>query len=169
MHLETGCGKTTVVQLLQEILDRDLHIINCHATTETSDLIGGLRPVRGRGQIASEIRTKFREFLSLYPDRDSLQSTLMSSSDECIKSEGHFLAACDDEDNDGLSEGSLKMILSSIESLWDRVRKDHEPTIAIHKESPKKRKLDSGLSLGVGHGQMFIKPEATSRLKELNS
>ncbi len=166
MYLETGCGKTTVVQLLQEILDRDLHIINCHATTETSDLIGGLRPVRGRGQIANEIRTKFREFLSLYPDRDSLESTLRSSSDECIKLEGYFCDTCGGDDDDGLSEGSLKMILSSIESLWDRLCKDHEPTIAIHQGSLKKRKLDFAVSLGICHDQT-LEPEVMSRLKEL--
>lgn len=43
---ETGCGKTTVVQLLSEILDSRLKILNCHQNTETSDLIGCLRPSR---------------------------------------------------------------------------------------------------------------------------
>ena len=39
---ETGCGKTTVVQLLGILLERHLHVVNCHASTETSDLLGGL-------------------------------------------------------------------------------------------------------------------------------
>ncbi|EEC43465.1 predicted protein, partial [Phaeodactylum tricornutum CCAP 1055/1] len=43
---DTGCGKTTAVQLLSCVLESELHTINCHATTETSDLLGGLRPVR---------------------------------------------------------------------------------------------------------------------------
>jgi midasin (ATPase involved in ribosome maturation) len=36
-------------------LGRQLRTINCHATTDTADLLGGLRPVRGRTAIATEI------------------------------------------------------------------------------------------------------------------
>jgi midasin (ATPase involved in ribosome maturation) len=39
----TGCGKTTIVQLLSP---QGLSIMNCHQQTEASDFIGGLRPVR---------------------------------------------------------------------------------------------------------------------------
>ena len=39
----TGCGKTTIVQMLST----GLKIINCHQQTEASDFLGGLRPVRG--------------------------------------------------------------------------------------------------------------------------
>ena len=45
---ETGCGKTTVVQVLAVLMVRYLHIINVHQHTETADFIGGLRPVRHR-------------------------------------------------------------------------------------------------------------------------
>ncbi|KAK2592480.1 AAA ATPase midasin [Conoideocrella luteorostrata] len=48
---ETGCGKTTVIQLLAEALNRELHIVNAHQNTETGDLIGSQRPVRNRGAI----------------------------------------------------------------------------------------------------------------------
>ncbi|RFN52179.1 hypothetical protein FIE12Z_3562 [Fusarium flagelliforme] len=48
---ETGCGKTTVVQLLAEALKKELHIVNAHQNTETGDLIGSQRPVRNRGAI----------------------------------------------------------------------------------------------------------------------
>lgn len=47
---ETGCGKTSVCQLLthQGVLSKacDLVVINCHSHTDASDFIGGLRPVR---------------------------------------------------------------------------------------------------------------------------
>ncbi|KAI8145635.1 P-loop containing nucleoside triphosphate hydrolase protein [Fennellomyces sp. T-0311] len=43
---ETGCGKTTVCQMLAETFKRELHIVNCHQNTETGDLLGGQRPVR---------------------------------------------------------------------------------------------------------------------------
>ncbi|CAG9805676.1 unnamed protein product [Chironomus riparius] len=42
----TGCGKTTVCQLLSELHDRKLRILNCHMHTESADFIGGLRPCR---------------------------------------------------------------------------------------------------------------------------
>ena len=58
---ETGCGKTTVVQLLSSVLGSTLHIVNCHAATETSDLLGGLRPVRGRSEIAKEMFGAIRD------------------------------------------------------------------------------------------------------------
>ncbi|KAI9307575.1 P-loop containing nucleoside triphosphate hydrolase protein [Cunninghamella echinulata] len=43
---DTGCGKTTVCQMLAETYGRELHIVNCHQNTETGDLLGGQRPVR---------------------------------------------------------------------------------------------------------------------------
>ncbi|KAI7849614.1 P-loop containing nucleoside triphosphate hydrolase protein [Circinella umbellata] len=43
---DTGCGKTTVCQMLAETFNRELHIVNCHQNTETGDLLGGQRPVR---------------------------------------------------------------------------------------------------------------------------
>lgn len=43
---ETGCGKTTVCQLLAALAKRQLLSVNCHMHTESSDFLGGLRPVR---------------------------------------------------------------------------------------------------------------------------
>ncbi|KAL1494716.1 hypothetical protein ABEB36_010268 [Hypothenemus hampei] len=43
---ETGGGKTTVCQLIAKIFDQNLVTVNCHMHTESSDFIGGLRPVR---------------------------------------------------------------------------------------------------------------------------
>lgn len=37
---ETAGGKTTVCQLLSTGLGRNLHILNCHQFTETSDFLG---------------------------------------------------------------------------------------------------------------------------------
>lgn len=37
---ETGSGKTTVCQLLSNVLGSQLHILNCHRYTETSDFLG---------------------------------------------------------------------------------------------------------------------------------
>lgn len=37
---ETGGGKTTICQFLSIILASELHILNCHQFTETSDFLG---------------------------------------------------------------------------------------------------------------------------------
>ncbi|XP_053677442.1 midasin [Anopheles nili] len=42
----TGCGKTTVCQLLASLEQRNLRILNCHMHTEGADFLGGLRPYR---------------------------------------------------------------------------------------------------------------------------
>jgi len=70
----TGCGKTTVIQLFHFLLGRPLHIINCHATTETSDILGGLRPIRHRTEIlhdmvlkGQQLAVKYNEMLSEMP------------------------------------------------------------------------------------------------------
>lgn len=53
---ETGTGKTTVCQVLAELLGQTLHILNCHQHTETADFLGGLRPVRGKDVVAQRLR-----------------------------------------------------------------------------------------------------------------
>lgn len=69
---ETGCGKTTVVQLLGILLERHLHVINCHASTETSDLLGGLRPVRRREDIVQEMVSLVKELIESWPDQSQI-------------------------------------------------------------------------------------------------
>ncbi|XP_050541449.1 midasin [Daktulosphaira vitifoliae] len=45
---ETGCGKTTVCQMIACIISKKLLTVNCHQHTESSDFLGGLRPVRSK-------------------------------------------------------------------------------------------------------------------------
>ena len=45
---ETGSGKTTICQLYAAVRGQRTRILNCHQSTETTDIIGGLRPVRGK-------------------------------------------------------------------------------------------------------------------------
>lgn len=52
---ETGSGKTTVCQIVAELLCTKLHIVNGHQNMETGDLIGAQRPVRNRAQIEAEL------------------------------------------------------------------------------------------------------------------
>ncbi|XP_077408316.1 midasin isoform X2 [Vanacampus margaritifer] len=43
---DTGCGKTTICQLYAAVTRKKLFYVNCHLHMETSDFLGGLRPVR---------------------------------------------------------------------------------------------------------------------------
>jgi midasin len=52
---ETGCGKTTICQLLASLAHLKLHIVNAHQHSETSDFIGSQRPCRNRHQLSHEI------------------------------------------------------------------------------------------------------------------
>ncbi|XP_055612031.1 midasin [Uranotaenia lowii] len=42
----TGCGKTTICQILSSVRGTTLRILNCHMHTEGADFLGGLRPFR---------------------------------------------------------------------------------------------------------------------------
>ncbi|CAK7216238.1 AAA ATPase midasin [Sporothrix bragantina] len=64
---ETGCGKTTICQMVAEAAGRELHIVNAHQNTETGDLIGSQRPVRNRGAITESLRKDLEEALALLP------------------------------------------------------------------------------------------------------
>lgn len=54
----TGCGKTTICQILADTIPAQLRILNCHMHTEGADFLGGLRPFRG-DQKSTESRQLF--------------------------------------------------------------------------------------------------------------
>ncbi|KFA48162.1 hypothetical protein S40293_06892 [Stachybotrys chartarum IBT 40293] len=68
---ETGCGKTTVCQLLAEALGKGLHIVNAHQNTETGDLIGSQRPIRNRGAILDNLNAELKVALATLNVDDS--------------------------------------------------------------------------------------------------
>ncbi|KAL2693850.1 hypothetical protein Neosp_000416 [[Neocosmospora] mangrovei] len=92
---ETGCGKTTVVQLLAEALKKELHIVNAHQNTETGDLIGSQRPVRNRGAIVDALDVDLKMVLQTlgldvsgsFEERLERYNTLDSSTSEKVPSE----------------------------------------------------------------------------------
>ncbi|KAJ2722068.1 AAA ATPase midasin [Coemansia sp. Benny D115] len=57
---ETGCGKTTVCQMLAQAHGQQLHVVNCHQNTESSDILGGQRPVRNRLELIAAARDSLR-------------------------------------------------------------------------------------------------------------
>ena len=85
---ETGCGKTTVCQMLAKAFGKELHTVNAHQNTETGDLIGAQRPVRNRAavleQLARDLETMFKGLgrESTDKDLDNTISTYRSLSEE---------------------------------------------------------------------------------------
>ncbi|XP_053314521.1 midasin [Spea bombifrons] len=47
---DTGCGKTTICQMFAALASQRLFSVNCHQHMETSDFLGGLRPIRHRSK-----------------------------------------------------------------------------------------------------------------------
>jgi midasin len=64
---ETGCGKTTVCQMLADAFEKQLHILNAHQNTETGDLIGAQRPIRNRAGIKDLLRRQLLSVLGSLP------------------------------------------------------------------------------------------------------
>ncbi|KAJ1058574.1 hypothetical protein K5549_008694 [Capra hircus] len=54
---DTGCGKTTICQVFAALANQKLYSVNCHLHMETSDFLGGLRPVRQKPNDKEEIDT----------------------------------------------------------------------------------------------------------------
>jgi midasin len=73
---ETGCGKTTVCQMLADAFKKELHIVNAHQNTETGDLIGAQRPVRNRAAILEQLRQLLIARLSFLDDNINDRSDL---------------------------------------------------------------------------------------------
>ncbi|CUM68425.1 uncharacterized protein PRCAT00006148001 [Priceomyces carsonii] len=61
---ETGCGKTTVCQVLAKRLGKDLSVVNAHQNTETSDILGAQRPVRNRYEVQGRLLNNLIKVLS---------------------------------------------------------------------------------------------------------
>jgi midasin len=73
---ETGCGKTTVCQMLADEYKKQLHILNAHQNTETGDLIGAQRPIRNRAAIEESIRKQVLDVFEITKHLDFDPTTL---------------------------------------------------------------------------------------------
>lgn len=59
---ETGCGKTTLVQQLAKLSDRELVVQNLSLQTDSTDLLGGYRPVN----ISRIARQVYQDFVDIF-------------------------------------------------------------------------------------------------------
>ncbi|KAG7342074.1 cobaltochelatase [Nitzschia inconspicua] len=137
---ETGCGKTLVVQLLSFVLGRNLFSVNCHATTETSDLIGGLRPVRGRESIKQQMVLKLRELLKKFP---VLEDAIPSA-----ESDRYLQFDCN---VDCLDKFDIDTMLEVTRALVTSHWKDPVESDTFEKQLLKRRKLQENDSPGRSH------------------
>ncbi len=62
IFIETGCGKTSVLQKLAKLAGVDLIVQNLSLQTDTSDLLGGYRPV----EIHYAARELYLKFVDLF-------------------------------------------------------------------------------------------------------
>ncbi|QLQ82398.1 hypothetical protein HG537_0H01600 [Torulaspora globosa] len=62
---ETGCGKTTICQILASLRGKNLIMLNAHQNTETGDLLGAQRPVRNRAAIQIRLSEILRQVLTV--------------------------------------------------------------------------------------------------------
>ena len=60
---DTGCGKTTICQVIAEIMQSNLHIVNAHQNMETGDLVGSQRPVRNRATTEAQLIEELTDLL----------------------------------------------------------------------------------------------------------
>ncbi len=134
---DTGCGKTTVVQLMSVLLDRELQIVNCHASTETSDLLGGLRPLRGRKIILKNLVEKAREIVHKVSGIEHPSSLVIPP---FLKSEGSVAP-----DNISLTVGALsKELRAFISKAPNKSNKKAGVDENKTAQCKKKRKLEYG-------------------------
>ncbi|EKG11058.1 von Willebrand factor type A [Macrophomina phaseolina MS6] len=85
---ETGCGKTTVCQMLADAFGKQLFVVNAHQNTETGDLIGAQRPIRNRTFLEEQLSKYLGEVLEAgaAPNMSSASlSELLGIYDQLIK------------------------------------------------------------------------------------
>ncbi len=63
---ETGTGKTTIVQQMAELMGKKLTVINVSQQTESSDLLGGYKPVSVK-LIAIPLQEEFQSLFDTFP------------------------------------------------------------------------------------------------------
>ena len=59
---ETGCGKTSVCEVIAQAFGQQLVGVNCHQNMETADLLGSQRPVRNRHERKMKIIALLNRF-----------------------------------------------------------------------------------------------------------
>lgn len=112
---ETGCGKTTVCQMLADAFRKGLHTVNAHQNTETGDLIGSHRPVRNR----SSTEASLLQTLLASPLLQEHGDARFMSLDELLFSYDQALASVSKDQLDRICESPSHL---EIQTLRGRLR-----------------------------------------------
>nr|XP_031828776.1 midasin [Nomia melanderi]XP_031828783.1 midasin [Nomia melanderi] len=143
---ETGCGKTTVCQMLARFRNQELSTINCHMHTEASDFLGSLRPVRE------------------HKDNQKLFEWVDGPLVQAMKEGGFFLA-----DEISLADDS---VLERLNSLLEPERKlliaekssdDEDATITAHEDFI----FVGTMNPGGDYGKKELSPALRNRFTEI--
>ncbi|KAH3662481.1 hypothetical protein OGAPHI_005733 [Ogataea philodendri] len=84
---ETGCGKTTVCQLIAQFYGKQLVTVNAHQNTETGDLLGSQRPVRNRQKLKDNLEAGLKQVLTNHNVPVSTVTAMMEEY-ESLKKQG---------------------------------------------------------------------------------
>ncbi|KAK8465039.1 hypothetical protein PHAVU_010G134100 [Phaseolus vulgaris] len=128
---ETGGGKTTVCQLLSACLQLNLRTLNCHQYTETSDFIGGFRPMRERSALISgykEIIEKLKKLktwkyfpMDLSSDINDASSTLDLLSGMIRKCKEGQVCSLDISREELKALEQIKLDLNGLHQKWQSI------------------------------------------------
>ncbi|WEJ92653.1 AAA ATPase midasin [Yamadazyma tenuis] len=144
---ETGCGKTTVCQVISQFLGQNLITVNAHQNTETSDILGAQRPVRNRFETRSRLFKNIVSVLDILGVEIPLEEVKL---DDCIA-----------------KFNSLKSFDGIAEELLQSIKKDIVNSKILFEWS------DGPLIHAMNEGEMFLLDEIAladdSVLERLNS
>ncbi|KAI9799096.1 MAG: hypothetical protein M1833_004290 [Piccolia ochrophora] len=107
---ETGCGKTTVCQVLAEALGRTLHTVNAHQNTETGDLIGAQRPLRNRTALEEQLTIDLTSLLIEHCNRQDLEGSP-------LKALVHIFQTLDENEYTEFSAEALRRIRDNVSKI----------------------------------------------------
>ena len=119
---ETGSGKTSVCQAFARTLGKQLIILNCHQHTETSDILGGYRPIRARESIASRCSSLLKSTCNL------LRSALDDEQAAAVKHVGGEGDAMDD----GGAVGDMDGVRAEVEKLLAVVKGQGDAAAGVY-------------------------------------
>jgi len=133
---ETGTGKTTVCQAFATALGNKLHIVNCHQNSETSDLIGGFRPIRGKDAAVARFRSLLERYYTLVREA---WTPVPSTAYTCDASNGVHKSADDSMDVEEESGNPPKTSMKDADSDGDSEEEEEKmpvmPTAALPQDS----------------------------------
>lgn len=115
---ETGCGKTTICQLLSEFTGKELITLNAHQNTETGDILGAQRPLRNRSELQHQLIVLLQEALN-----DTTEADL-----------DHLLSVYDNSDKTQLTEEQIHAIKKIRDNLGILFEWNDGPLIQALKE-----------------------------------